>query len=643
MRIIRLLLICCFTLPGLATGEEIPLHAWVHDPLIDSVVVSPDGKSLAALTLNDVNQPPVVTIWQTGDLQARPLTYKPKDVKPLFIAWVSDTWLFVVGRQKFDFRLSGSYTKWFRDKFYLVNTECDDCADGQIRDARTILGNKDLLGTSIEALLPFDQDKILIRATTTEFADDLYELNLGNFGARRVYRGSPKNDAVTNPNGKVVGKIALETNSPGARLEFTYQHPTTGEWEHHHTLRAKEREGMQPSAFDPDGKTVYVTDNTGRDKAVIRKYDLLTRQLSEPIFGGDYFEATGVIQSSHISDYGEIIGYSGYGTERVIKYIKPVWETLNNLVEAALPADQVHRLVSISDDFNVIVVESSGTKEPGSFHLLLNQRDLLPLGRAFPELAPEKLSDMEAVAYQARDGLTIPAYLTRPKYGAPPWPAVVLPHGGPWARDFQGWDLWAQFLANRGYIVLQPQYRGSEGWGQKLWRAGDLEWGQAMQDDKDDGAAWLVREGLTEADRIAIYGYSYGGYAAMAAIVRPNSPYQCAISGAGLSELRTFDKITFDNPYGREFQNPTIGGLSPLDHVEDANIPIYIFHGDRDQRVPIEQSRKYYKALKKAGKTVEYNEIPDLWHSLPWWPTHHINVLENIDDYLKNRCGPGGL
>ncbi len=200
-----------------------------------------------------------------------------------------------------------------------------------------------------------------------------------------------------------------------------------------------------------------------------------------------------------------------------------------------------------------------------------------------------------------------------------------------------------QFLANQGYAVLQPQYRGSQGWGQDLWRAGDRRWGFEMQDDKDDGARWLIEEGIADPDRIAMFGYSYGGYAAMAAIVRQDTPYQCAIAGAGLSELRYFDKVTFENPFGREFQNPTIAGLSPLDHAEEARIPIFIFHGDRDQRVPIEQSRKYVSALKKAEKDVEYLEIPDLWHSFPWWPQHRRLIFSSMTDYLSNRCGPGGI
>ena len=129
----------------------------------------------------------------------------------------------------------------------------------------------------------------------------------------------------------------------------------------------------------------------------------------------------------------------------------------------------------------------------------------------------------------------------------------------------------------------------------------------------------------------------------MSSVGRPTPPYQCAIAGAGLSELRTFDKITFEGEYGREYQNPTIAGLSPLDHVEEATIPIFVFHGNRDQRVPISQSEKFVSALRRAGKDVEYLEVVDLWHSYPWFPQHHLAVLTSIEDYLANDCGPDGL
>lgn len=625
-----------FLLASSAAAEKIPMKAWVHDPVIDSVAVSPDGKQMIAITLPGVNEIPVITIWQLDDLSAPPKRYTPKDVKPLFVDWISNDRFVVLGRQKFDFRLSTGVTKWFRDKILIV--------DDEGKKAREMLPTVEKVGVSLENRLPQDKDRILVRVTTLEFADDLYEINLRNYSTKRVYRGSPRKGPITNALGEVASYIELLTGSKGARLAYSYPHPDTGKWERHHEYTAKDRQGLQPVGFDKDGVHVYMTDNSSHDKSVIRRYNLRDRSLSEPIFGdGESFEANVVQISTHVSKLGEVIGYAGYGSKRVEKLTDPEEAALSKMLEAALPGDYQRIVRSMSDDRSKMIIQVTGPREPGAFYLLQDKTNLLPLGRRFPNLLPEKLVDMKYVEYQARDGLTIPAYLATPATGEAPYPTVIMPHGGPWARDFYSWDSWVQFLANRGYAVMQPQYRGSDGWGSKLWKAGDREWGQKMQDDKDDGAAWLVEQGIAAKDRIAIYGYSYGGFAAMAAAVRKDSPYQCAISGAGLSELRTFEKFTFGNAFQREFQSATIAGMSPLAHVDDAEIPIYIFHGDRDQRVPVNQSQKFHRALQKAGKTSEYNEIPDLWHSLPWWPTHHVNVLGSIEEYLAERCGPGGL
>jgi len=613
----------------------IPMQAWTHDPVINSVDVTPNGNQLVALTIQTLNQTPDITIWQTDDLSKPPLRFAPKDVKALSVFWISNEQLLVIGRQKFDYRYGGRPTRWFRDKIYIV--------DDKGKKFREILPNEDKLGAGLLNTLPLEPDSVLVTATNKDFATDIYKLNLKNFIAKRIYRGSPKKDFFTNYKGEVIGTSALKGSGKDTRFEYSYINPESGKSELHHSLYARQREGLSPLAFDKDGRTVYMADNIGRDRAVLRKYDLLTRELSEPILEGDDFDVVSVSQSNNPNNWGDIISYNTHGVDRESHIVDADRAQLQERLEAALPKDQHQTITSMSDDKTIMVIRSSGVKEPGAYYLMVNGEQLISLGRSFPNLKSEQLADMKFVTYKARDGLEIPGYLTVPKSGKAPYPTVIMPHGGPWARDRLGFDLWVQFLANRGYAVLQPQYRGSEGWGQKLWRAGDREWGQKMQDDKDDGAQWLVEQGIAAKDRIAIYGYSYGGYAAMAAVVRPNSPYQCAISGAGLSELATFDKVTFEGKFGREFQNPSVAGLSPLAHVKDANIPIYIFHGDRDQRVPVNQSRKYYKALKKAGKDVEYNEIPDLWHSLPWWPTHHVNVLSSLEDYLANRCGPDGL
>ena len=615
--------------------QLIPMEAWIHDPVISSVSVSPDGNRLAALTLVDVNDAPKITVWDTRDLGKAPVTFAPKSTKALLVGWLSNDRLFVVGRQKFDYRFGGTVTRWFRDRAYIV--------DAEGKRFREILSNKESIGVSLFDSLPNQEDKILVSVTNTEFAQDIYEVNLKNFLSKRIFRGATGESFFGDHEGTIRGRSEIVGRGDEARIEYAYRNPNTNQWEKHHALFAGKREGMQPVGFDPDGRTVYMVDNTGRDLSVIRPYDLLTRELGAPIFDEGAVEATTVLQSNQPEDFGEIIGYAGQGVGPYREYISDEWARIQRRIDDALPPENYNTISSISRDFSIAVVNSSGPREPNAYYLFVNGQQLISLGRSYPFLEPDKLAEMRFVRYPARDGLEIPGYLTVPNVGEPPYPTVVVPHGGPWARDSLRFDLWAQFLANRGYLVLQPQYRGSDGWGQQLWRAGDREWGGAMQDDKDDGAMWLVEEGLADPDRLAMFGYSYGGYAAMAAIVRPDTPYQCAIAGAGLSELRYFDKITFEGNFGREFQNPTIAGLSPLDVAKDASIPIYIFHGDRDQRVPIEQSRKYVSALKRAGKDVEYTEIVDLWHSFPWFPQHHLAILGSVEEYLAERCGPGGL
>ena len=616
-------------------AEVIPMNAWVHDPAIDSVTISPDGNKLAALTITDLSEPPDITVWDVQDLAAPPVRFRPGDSKAIGVQWLSNDRLFVIGRQAFDIRGRGKLVKTFRNRAYFV--------DSKGKNFDEVLENHEVFSFNVLNLLRNRPGKILVEAVNQQFATDIYEVDMGSLLAKRVMRGAQGEGLLTDYAGNVRGMSQIKGSGKDVRIEFSYTNPRTGEWEVHHALYAVDRGGMSPVGFDPDGRTVYMSDNTGRDKAVISTYDLLDRKITGVVFGDARIEATDVIQSQQPEDYGKVVGFAGWGAKAFVTYTDPEWARLQDRIDAALPKGRTNRISSISLDFSVAVITSSGPKEPGAYYLMVGGQNLVLLGRRRPLLDPAALADMKAVSYEARDGLEIPAFLTVPVEGEPPYPAVIMPHGGPWARDFLGFDLWAQFLANRGYVVLQPQYRGSQGWGQELWMAGDREWGRRMQDDKDDGAQWLVDQGLADPDRLAMYGYSYGGYAAMAAIVRPDTPYQCAIAGAGLSELRTFDKITFEGQFNRMFQNPTVAGLSPLDHASEAQIPIFIFHGDRDQRVPIEQSEKYVSALRRAGKDVEYLEVPDLWHSYPWFPQHHLAVLTSIENYLANDCGPDGL
>jgi dipeptidyl aminopeptidase/acylaminoacyl peptidase len=276
--------------------------------------------------------------------------------------------------------------------------------------------------------------------------------------------------------------------------------------------------------------------------------------------------------------------------------------------------------------------------------LLLDRKQVKTLGSSRPWLKPGMTGEERWVSYKARDGLEIPAILDLPagwKKGDAPAPAVIMPHGGPWARDYTGWDAsgWVPMLTSRGYAVLRPQYRGSQGLGRELWLAGDAQWGLKMSDDLDDGAAWLVSQGITKKGDIAIFGYSYGGFAAVAATVRSPSPYQCAIAGAPVADLGRLNTSWSDNRLQRILQGKTVRGMDPMNNAAKAHLPIMLFDGDRDVRTPPAiHARPFYDAVKDKVPA-QYHSIANMPHSMPWYPSQQRETLTLIENFLAKDCG----
>ena len=302
---------------------------------------------------------------------------------------------------------------------------------------------------------------------------------------------------------------------------------------------------------------------------------------------------------------------------------------------------------SISQDLSRAIVVTQASNQPPAYYLLDGDK-LRLLAKAYPQIDTRALGTTRLVYYKARDGLDIPAFLTKPSEalcGPGPWKTVIHPHGGPWARDNLGFDgsMWVPLMSSRCMAVLQPQYRGSDGWGRRINKEGDAEWGGKMQDDKDDGAQWLIQQGVARPGHIAMFGFSYGGYAAMDAAVRPNGIYKCAIAGAGVSDIKKIWKRFYTNRFYQDGQGPTVKGVSPLEFADQIKIPIMVYHGDRDRIVPIEQSEWYVAKARQSGQPVVYHEIKDYAHGPAWTRSIMGEQLRHIDDYLRNDCGGGGL
>jgi dipeptidyl aminopeptidase/acylaminoacyl peptidase len=274
------------------------------------------------------------------------------------------------------------------------------------------------------------------------------------------------------------------------------------------------------------------------------------------------------------------------------------------------------------------MVHIGASNNPGAYYVFTQADGMLhKLAEVNEALSGKPLAATRYVHYTARDRLDIPAYLTLPLgRAAKGLPLILLPHGGPYdVRDDGTFDQEVQFYANRGYAVLQPEYRGSGGFGKPFYEKGEGQWGRAMQDDLDDGMDWLAKDGIVDPRRVCIIGSSYGGYAALWGAARNPDRYRCAASFAGVSDLPRQLKYQLDFQVSKRYRSDwrkvvqgapdfDLKGVSPLFTIDKLRVPVLLMHGDQDQRVPFKQSKIYADALKGAGKTYEFYALPGEGH-----------------------------
>jgi dipeptidyl aminopeptidase/acylaminoacyl peptidase len=317
---------------------------------------------------------------------------------------------------------------------------------------------------------------------------------------------------------------------------------------------------------------------------------------------------------------GQAVALMAGGEATVAQYLDPEIGAVHGLLVRAL-ADREVRLIDWSQDRTRFVVVAESADAPPAWYLLdWSRKELSPLGAAFPELSHAELGRTSWLTYKARDGLEIPAYLTLPPGDRAdrPHALIVLPHGGPAARDTNSFDYLTQFLATRGYAVLRPQFRGSRGFGADFEAAGRGEWAGKMQTDLLDGIAALAQGGRIDPNRVCIVGASYGGYAALVGATLHPDAFQCAAAIAPVTVLQML-QLQVVRSAGRDSLGFTgfreqladasreqMAAASPATHAAAAKAPILLMHGDQDAVVLVDQSRRMHEALTQAGKPVEF-------------------------------------
>lgn len=379
------------------------------------------------------------------------------------------------------------------------------------------------------------------------------------------------------------------------------------------------KETVSFAIFTPDNKMVYALTNIGRDKTALVLMDPKTCEEKEVLYMNDKYDISD-LNYSEKKNRLTVVACEGH-KDMIRHYFDKDEEEIRKKLEAQLPGYNVG-VTSKSKDENIRMIYAGNDRTYGTYYLYnVKENKLTKVADIAPWIKEEEMCAMNPITYTSRDGLTIEGYLTLPKgytmENAKNLPVVVNPHGGPWIRDSWGYNPEVQFLASRGYAVLQMNFRASTGYGRKFTELGYKQWGQTMQNDITDGVKWLIKEGIADPKRVVIYGASYGGYATLAGVTFTPDLYACAVDYVGVSNLLSF--MNTIPPYWKpllDMMHEMIGDpetdkemmekYSPVFHVDQIKAPLFIAQGANDPRVNKAESDQMVEALKKRGVEVEY-------------------------------------
>lgn len=373
--------------------------------------------------------------------------------------------------------------------------------------------------------------------------------------------------------------------------------------------------------FNADNRTAYVGTKAPGGTALYA-FDTATLQLGDPLVTLPPGELKGPLLST---DRTRLTGVAGEGEKSYYRFLDAGRAALQQAIDHAFPAT-LNTIRSASDDEKRLIILCRSDREPGAYYLMdRTSHRIMPLGRVLPKINPAQMAVMQPITYRARDGLTIHGYLTLPLDRKPGErvPLVLHPHGGPYGpRDSWGFDPEVQLLANRGYAVLQVNYRGSGGYGAKFAEAGRYEWGGKMTDDLTDAVHWAIDQGYADPKRMAVFGASYGGYCALACAAFTPDLYRCAINYVGPGDLVALSNTKDFRRYGlRDFyrhwlpaDKATLAARSPTLHVENIKIPTLHAYGENDPRVDISQWHELRRELDRYGKKYEFFDMANEGH-----------------------------
>ncbi len=614
-----------------ASPASIPVADFFKPVLFGAAQFSPDGKHIALLSSGPNNRL-LLAVMSVANPQPKVLArFADADVGSF--AWVNNKRLVY---SLADRQIAPGENRGFGSG--LVAIDIDGSNQRDLIESRSVTAARHRIlsigHTFHSAIGKKDTDDIYVTkgySANGRGAFDLIRLNTTN------------GLAITLPKpGNVTNWILDQQGEPRAATVFdngrnvTYLKEKDDKWRRLFDADFSEDEGIIASFWGPDDM-LYVTALQDKNTRALFQYDLEQNKLApEPLVALDGYDFTGNIIFNR--ENKKILGVHYETDAPGTLWFDPRYQEIQKKVDALLPST-INRLnVRSESDSDEVLVNAFSDVEP-STALLYNAKTekVTLLGQSRPWIKPQQMANQDFVKFQARDGLTIPAYLTLPKGQKKNLPMVVLVHGGPNVRgEHWGWNPATQFLASRGYAVLQMEFRGSKGYGLKHESLGWKQWGLTMQDDVTDGTKWAIAQGIADPKRICIAGASYGGYASLFGLIKEPGLYQCGFSWIGVTDLSllyTSTQSDATDDLAKYFLPLKVGDLkkdaaqlkatSVIENADKITQPLILAYGGRDVRVPIEHGEKLMKA-KKDKSNVEWIVYPDEAHG---W----VKLENNVD------------
>ncbi len=473
---------------------------------------------------------------------------------------------------------------------------------------------------------------------------DPYLLNLETGTLTLLYENKQNFESWTTDN---TGVIRLATKTDGVNITTLYRN--TDKDTFGVLLTTNFKESFVPQAFDAANKNLYVLSNIGRDKVSLIEYDPATKKELKELYSNPDYDLSG----AYYDKKKQVLASVSWESEkREEHFFDKEWEAIQKGLDNEFKGYETN-IVGFDDARTKGIVWVGSDRLPAKYYVYdFKAKTTTEAANPYPWINEKDMAYCKPIAYKSRDGLTIHGYLTLPKgVEAKNLPVVINPHGGPWARDGWGFNNEIQFLANRGYAVLQMNFRGSTGYGRKFWEASFKEWGKKMQDDITDGVEWLKKEGIADPKRIGIYGASYGGYATLAGVAFTPDLYAAAVDYVGVSNLFTFMNTIppYWKPYQDQFHemvgdpkkdSALMAAASPVMAADKIKTPLFVVQGANDPRVNIAESDQMVAALKKRGVDVEYMVKKDEGHGFANQANQYdfYGAMEKfLDKHLKQK------